>query len=712
MGWSRHVLRILSAGAVLAALSGALPPTSQEASTAGAASPSSSNSDGPFRAGVSRARSNDVLIKVKQETRSRVREGDPRNTGIASLDEIGRQHNLQGFQRVGHPASSSETGANIFAWYSLSLGGEDKNIEINEGPLSSSAVADSSAKELLALRDQLKKDPSVEAAELDYQITTDLVPNDPYYSTPYPTFKYGTISQWAPQYVSAPSAWDNTMGDPSIKIAIVDTGVDTSHPDLSAKVVSQYSFVARNSADGFGHGTHVAGIAAASTNNGTGVAGICPRCSIMSVQVLGADGSGSTSNVAAGIQYAADAGARVINLSLGGSQHTQIARDALDYAFSKNALPVVAMGNSNSTDPGDLAYWYSALSVAAVDQSGAKASFSNYGPKTDVAAPGVAILSTMPTYLTTLNTQYGYKTNYDALSGTSMATPVVSGIAGLVASRNPGLTAAQIKGIIEASAGDGATFNSATGFGVVNAAKAVALAAHFDTAPPTVGIVSPAAGTTVTRNFTLQLAPTDNVGVHHIDLVRDGTRFGVPMTRTTQTQTKTKTKASAPQWSETIASTLWWNGTQSLQAVTFDTGGNATATSLPFLVRNTYVSQTASANLCWPTTATCNYYFWAPNLSLQYPAVVHLQASRTITSLVGGDKSTVLLLGGDIAVTQNNVMYVEGLIVAGNTEDFYPSRPFCGCAYNTYGTWIAGWLGKTAITSARVNDTVVVTYPQ
>src|SRR6266536_2878161 len=343
--------------------------------------------------------------------------------------------------------------AAINAWYKLALPGLDQLIDLIE-PTNDDVLnlAYSGAEPLGRLLARLKQEPSVESVALDYVVEAMLVPNDPYYSTPYPTSQYSSVAQWAPQFIAAEQAWNATLGDPSIIIAIVDTGIDADHPDLAGKVVLTKNYVkGERASDAFGHGTHVAGIAAANINNGTGVAGICGLCSLMSIKVLGSDGSGLTSDVASGITYAADQGARVINLSLGSSSRTTIIRDALDYALSHNVLPVVALGNANSDYVGDLGYWYSALSVGAVDQRGAKAYFSNFGLQTDVTAPGVAVLSTMPTYPVTLNTQYGYKLNYDALSGTSMATPVVAGLCGLILSRNPALTAAQVKGIIESS---------------------------------------------------------------------------------------------------------------------------------------------------------------------------------------------------------------------------------------------------------------------
>lgn len=567
----------------------------------------------------------------------------------------------------------------------------------------------------LALLQHLRKRSDVEFAEFDSVVEAFEVPTDPYYSTPYPTFKYGTISQWAPQAVSAPSAWDVSLGNQNVVIAIVDTGIDSSHPDLASKVVGEYSVVGKSAKDGFGHGTHVAGIAAAATNNDIGIAGMCPNCRILSIKVLDDRGSGYLSDVASGITYAAAHGARVINLSLGGSSVSQTMRAALAYAVANNALPVCAAGNSNSSTAPEPAYWYDCLSVIATDQNGAKASFSNYGVVDDVAAPGVAILSTMPTYGVTLNS-YGYLNNYDALSGTSMATPAVAGIAGLVFSRNPALSPAQVRGIIEAAAGDGAGWSPDLGFGIVNAAKAVSLAIHSDNVAPTANLISPAAGATVSGLVTVQADPADNSGVHHVDLVKDGARFiqplvGVTTVSTSSTGRRKSTSTTTPAWTTYWPSTTTFNtGSVSVSVVASDVFGNFASTTRSFAIQNRLVSQSWTQSLCLPATNACPSSILFPvTTGVATQAAAHLQGSVSYGSQKNVSSSTFWLKVFGSTAT-GSFLYSCG-ITNGTTVDCYPPSPF-GLYPDAKG--YANYSGTQVDSTASQATTVqwTLTYPQ
>jgi thermitase len=231
----------------------------------------------------------------------------------------------------------------------------------------------------------------------------------------------GFVNQWGMVKIQAPQAWDITAGSPSVSIAILDTGVDIDHPDLANKFISNVNFSdSATSDDAYGHGTHVAGIAAAITNNGVGVAGLGYSCSIMNVKVLGDTGAGAYSWIASGIIWAADNGAEIINLSLGGSSASSTLEDAINYAWSKGVVIVAAAGNNGDTTPFYPAYYTNCIAVAATDANDAKTSWSNYGDWVDLAAPGLNIYSTLK------ENGYGYK------SGTSMASPHVAGLAGLV----------------------------------------------------------------------------------------------------------------------------------------------------------------------------------------------------------------------------------------------------------------------------------------
>ncbi len=522
----------------------------------------------------------------------------------------------------------------------------------------------------LALLDHLRNRPDVEFAEFDSIVSTmqsTFVPNDPYYGATYVSSHYGNIDQWGPPAVSAPAAWGVTLGSRSIVIAIVDTGLDDTHPDLASKIVGEYSYVGTIK-DGFGHGTHVAGIAAGATNNNVGVAGMCPNCGILSVKVLNDQGSGYISDVASGITYAASHGARVISLSLGGSGRSETLHSALDYAIANNALPVCAMGNagsgSNTPEP---AYWHDCLSVVATDQNGVKASFSNYGVKADVAAPGVAILSTMPTYPVTLTTKYGYSMNYDALSGTSMATPMVSGIAGLVLSQNPTLTPRQVAGIIMASSGDGISWASNLAFGVADAYRAVSGAVHSDYVAPVPNLLSPVEGALVAGAVTFQAAPLDNTTVHHVDFVRNGTRFMQVLTGASSTSGKGKNAVTTQPWTGLWSSTSVFNAPVTISFFAIDVYGNTSAAqNLDLTVRNKLVTQSGTAHVCWPSSSSCPNTVWQlVTTGVATEAATHLQGTVSYGGL-------------------NNTKYADfWLQVYSANSDGSAQMYFCGTAQTT-----------------------------
>jgi thermitase len=285
----------------------------------------------------------------------------------------------------------------------------------------------------LAVVAALRPHPLVEYAEPNYILRAVLTPNDPYFS-----------SQWGLTKIGASQAWDVTTGSSDLTIAIVDSGIDLDHPDLSGKIVLGYDYINEDWGpdDDYGHGTHVAGIAAAWTNNGQGVAGVSWGARLMALKVLDDRGSGSYADVASAVTYAADHGAKIINLSLGGDYDSQTLHDAVIYAHHAGCVLAAATGNEGGPVVLYPAKYAEALAVAATDSNDQRAWFSNYGPEVDVAAPGVSIYSTY------LGSGYTY------MNGTSMATPYVAGLAALIWSEVPSYTNDQVEGRIEMTAVD------------------------------------------------------------------------------------------------------------------------------------------------------------------------------------------------------------------------------------------------------------------
>jgi thermitase len=277
----------------------------------------------------------------------------------------------------------------------------------------------------------------VEVATYNHPVQAQLEPSDPEFSR-----------QWGSAKIGLPAAWELDTGQQEVIIAILDTGVDLDHPDLQDRIITGYDFINNddNADDDNGHGTHVAGIAAASANNGMGGTGVSWGARIMPLKVLDAQGNGDTADVAEAIYYAVDHEAKVINLSLGAFQAWPCdwpeIEMAFEYAVNRGAVVVAASGNHGRDGVSCPAAYEQAIAVGATTESDFRASFSNYGSRLDLVAPGSSIYSTL------IGGGYGYK------SGTSMATPYVSGLAALLWSFSPSLSGSELRDTLQSTATD------------------------------------------------------------------------------------------------------------------------------------------------------------------------------------------------------------------------------------------------------------------
>jgi serine protease len=299
-----------------------------------------------------------------------------------------------------------------------------------------------------------------------------------------------SASQWDLSTLAAPDAWALSTGA-GVTVAVLDSGVDATHPDLSGNVLRGIDLVADTDdgrTDPHGHGTHVAGTIAAVTDNDIGVAGFAPGAKILPVRVLDADGSGVMSDLATGIVYAADQGAKVINMSLSATSQVGAVTNAIGYARGKGVVVVAAAGNSRAT--GSPTAWPAAdagvIAVAATDSSDHYATYSNQGAYVDVAAPGTSILSTV-------NGSYAY------YSGTSMATPHVAAFAAQLLARNPLLTPDQVENAMKSTALDlgPAGYDTDYGYGRIQPVTALQLVTPTPTATPTTDPTTESAPTTL-----------------------------------------------------------------------------------------------------------------------------------------------------------------------------------------------------------------------
>ncbi len=288
---------------------------------------------------------------------------------------------------------------------------------------------------------EIAKNPQVVVVEADLPVEGTYEINDP--------DALDENKSYTTALLNMQSAWDYTTGSISVTIAVLDTGIAQAHPEFAGRILPGYDVVNDddNPEDDFGHGTHVAGIAAAAINNGIGMAGVCGGCSILPVKVLNDHNAGTWSGVAEGIVYAVDHHANIIVLSLGSKTKSTVIEDAVNYALGHNVLIVAAVGNANSKDNFYPAAYDGVIGVGATGRNDERWSLSNFGDYVDVMAPGDNVYSTY----NDLNNEYG---GYTFLTGTSMATPHVAGLAGLLLSQEPTRTVADLTRLIETTAFD------------------------------------------------------------------------------------------------------------------------------------------------------------------------------------------------------------------------------------------------------------------
>lgn len=411
----------------------------------------------------------------------------------------------------------------------------------------------------VAVHKLLARHPHLKFAELDGLVSPSLSSNDPYLG-----------SEWHIGKIGASSAWDVSLGS-NTTIAVLDTGVDATHPDLASSIVPGWNFYANtaDTGDVYNHGTAVAGAAAASINNAIGVAGVAGKAQIMPIKVSDDTGTGSWSAMAQGLTYAADKGVRVANISymVGGVASVQ---SAAQYMKNKNGLVFVSAGNTGAE------VTYAATStlvpVAATDSADARSSFSTYGAYVALAAPGQGIY--------TLSKGGGYQ----SASGTSFSSPVAAGVAALVMAANPQLSSSQVESILYSTALDlgAAGRDPYFGWGRVNANAAVQAAlttVAVDTVPPTASIAAPLASSTVSGLVNVDVGASDNVAVTRVDLLVNGTVVA---------------SDSVAPFALTWDSTSVANGMSSLAVVAYDAAGNqGTSASVSVNVANAVAADTA-----------------------------------------------------------------------------------------------------------------------
>lgn len=310
-------------------------------------------------------------------------------------------------------------------------------------------IMDVASSQVAQIKKDLKADPDVIFVETDGEVQAlDVFPNDTNFGSQYGLFR-----------IHAPQGWEISTGSATVTIAIIDSGIDAFHPDLITKVLPGIDYVDGDNIpqDEYGHGTHVAGIAAAASNNSIGVSGVSWGAQILPVRVLDAVGDGNYANLSAGIIWSVDHGAQIINLSLGGTLPNNTLKIAVDYAINHGVMLIAAAGNDASGNLRYPARYPSVIGVGSTNSIDQRSGFSNQGTGLDLVAPGEAIFSTNP------GGGYGNRT------GTSMSTPYVSGLAAILWGMSGMPGPQRVESIMEQSALDLGTpgWDAEYGFGLI-----------------------------------------------------------------------------------------------------------------------------------------------------------------------------------------------------------------------------------------------------
>jgi thermitase len=459
-----------------------------------------------------------------------------------------------------------------------------------------------------AVVERLNRHPHIKFAELDRLVTPNFVSNDPYMG-----------SEWHLNKVGATTAWDTTQGA-GVIIAILDSGVDGTHPDLAPQMVPGYNFYDNNTntADANGHGTAVAGVAAAATNNALGVAGVAGQARIMPVRIADANAYAYYSTIAKGVTYAADNGARVVNCSYGGVAGSATIQSAAQYLKNKGGLMFVSAGNNGIDE--NIAPTTTMIAVSATDQNDYRTGWSSYGNFVSMSAPGI-------TYTTSRGG------SYDNWQGTSFSSPLAAGVAALMMAAKPSLGSADIEKLMFSTAVDigAAGRDIYYGYGRVDAAAAVQAVVNttvaVDTQAPAVSISNPIAYASVTGVVPVNVSATDNVGVARVELKVNGSTVSVD---------------SAAPFAFSWDSAGVPNGMANLVAYAYDAAGNVTASS------------TVAVNVANGTTLVAKDTT-APKVKIANPVSGKVSGNVAVSSSAEDDS-------GAAGITQ--WIYIDGTLVA------------------------------------------------